>query len=59
VTDNDISWKRPAGTFNLRAAAVITRGGDVLLGSVPFEPAGLVPVLRDLPDGLGHVVFGG
>jgi ADP-ribose pyrophosphatase YjhB (NUDIX family) len=153
VTDNDISWKRPAGTFNLRAAAVITRGGDVLLctveglgywflpggrvrlgetgaaalarelaeelghdlpagelalvveniytdrtlqheigmyyhvpwpdaldgndlhrggepghafrwtslaglGSVPFEPAGLVPVLRDLPDGLGHVVFG-
>jgi ADP-ribose pyrophosphatase YjhB (NUDIX family) len=154
VAVNDISWKRPAGTFNLRAAAVITRGGDVLLctvkglgywflpggrvrfgepgeaalarelaeelghdlppgklalvveniytdgtpqheiglyyrvpwpdaldggdlhrgaepghsfrwvpvtglGSVAFEPAGLVPVLQDLPDALGHVVIGG
>ena len=42
---SDISWSGPGGTFNLRAAAVICRGDDILLCTVDglgywFLPAG-------------------
>jgi hypothetical protein len=39
-TVSDISFSGPAGTFNLRVAAVIFRGD--------FRPAGLIPVLPHL-----------
>ena len=35
----DVSWTGRAGTFNLRVAAVIVRGGDILICTV---------------DGVGH-----
>jgi ADP-ribose pyrophosphatase YjhB (NUDIX family) len=67
VAENDISWKRPEGAFNLRAAAVITRGGDVLLCTVEglgywFLPGGRVrlgepgaaALARELAEELGH-----
>ena len=51
-TASDISFSGPAGTFNLRVAAVIFRGG-----SVDFRPAGLIPVLPELTGSLRHVVL--
>jgi hypothetical protein len=44
---SDISWSGPGGTFNLRAAAVICRGDDILLCTVDglgywFLPGGRV-----------------
>ena len=53
-TASDISFSGPAGTFNLRVAAVIFRGG-----SVDFRPAGLIPVLPELTGtgALRHVVL--
>jgi hypothetical protein len=61
-TASDISWRGPAGTFNLRVAAVITRGDQILLCTVDglgywFRPAGLIPVLPDLTGTLRHVVL--
>jgi hypothetical protein len=34
TTAADISWSGPSGTFNLRVAAVITRGDQILLCTV-------------------------
>jgi 8-oxo-dGTP pyrophosphatase MutT (NUDIX family) len=66
VAGYDISWKPPAGTFNLRAAAVITRGGSVLLctvdglgywflpgGRVRLGESGAAALTRELAEELG------
>ena len=65
----DISWSDPAGTFNLRVAAVITRGDQVLLctvdglgywflpgGRVRFGEPSDVALARELAEELGHDV---
>lgn len=68
---SDVSWHGPAGTFNLRVAAVISRADQVLvvtvgalrwvpfrdLGDLDFRPAGLVPILPDLDNTVRHVVL--
>jgi 8-oxo-dGTP pyrophosphatase MutT (NUDIX family) len=64
---SDVSWSSPAGTFNLRAAAIITRGDRVLLCTVDglgywFLPGGRVrlgepsdaALARELAEELGH-----
>jgi ADP-ribose pyrophosphatase YjhB (NUDIX family) len=64
---SDISWSGPAGTFNLRVAAVITRGDQVLLctiegfeywflpgGRVGFGEPSDVALARELAEELGH-----
>ena len=64
---SDISWSGPAGTFNLRVAAVITRGDQVLLctvdglgywflpgGRVRFGEPGDAALVRELAEELGH-----
>jgi hypothetical protein len=61
-TVSDISFSGPAGTFNLRVAAVIFRGDQVLLCTVDrldywFLPGGLIPVLPELTGTLRHVVL--
>jgi ADP-ribose pyrophosphatase YjhB (NUDIX family) len=66
-TASDISWSGPAGTFNLRVAAVITRGDQVLLctvdtldywflpgGRVRFGEPSDVALARELAEELGH-----
>ena len=67
ATAGDISWEDPHGTFNLRAAAIITRGAEILLctveglgywflpgGRVRFgEPAGAA-LARELAEEIGH-----
>ena len=63
----DISWSGPNGTFNLRAAAVIRHGDEVLLCTVDgldywFLPGGRVrlgeaskaALVRELAEELGH-----
>jgi ADP-ribose pyrophosphatase YjhB (NUDIX family) len=67
ATASDISWTGPAGTFNLRVAAVITRGDHVLVCTVDgldywFLPGGRVgfgepsdeALARELAEELGH-----
>ena len=67
VTGSDISWSGPSGTFNLRVAAVICRGEDILLctvdglgywflpgGRVRFGEPGGVALARELAEELGH-----
>ncbi len=67
MAGHDISWKHPAGTFNLRAAAVVTRGGSLLLctveglgywflpgGRVRFGESGESALTRELAEELGH-----
>lgn len=67
ATAGDISWHGPYGTFNLRAAAILTRGEEILLctveglgywllpgGRVRFgEPAGAA-LARELAEELGY-----
>ena len=64
---SDISWSGPAGTFNLRVAAVISRGDQILLCTVDgldywFLPGGRIrfgepsdaALARELAEELGH-----
>jgi ADP-ribose pyrophosphatase YjhB (NUDIX family) len=64
---HDISWRGPAGGFDLRVGAIITRGDAVLLCTVPtagcwFVPGGRVrlgepseaAMRRELAEELGH-----
>ncbi len=66
-TASDISWHGPAGTFNLRVAAVISRADQVLVVTVGtldywFLPGGRVrfgepshaALTRELAEELGH-----
>ena len=67
TTAGDISWHGPYGTFNLRVAAILTSGADILLctveglgywflpgGRVRFgEPAGAA-LTRELAEEVGH-----
>ncbi len=66
-TVSDISFSGPAGTFNLRVAAVIVRGDQVLLctvdgldywflpgGRVRFGEPSEVALVRELAEELGH-----
>jgi ADP-ribose pyrophosphatase YjhB (NUDIX family) len=68
----DVSWTGRAGTFNLRVAAVIVRGGDILICTVDgvghwFLPGGRIhlgepsdlALTRELAEELGHDLPGG
>jgi ADP-ribose pyrophosphatase YjhB (NUDIX family) len=67
ATASDISWSGSSGTFNLRVAAVICRGEEILLCTVDglgywFLPGGRVrfrepsdaALARELTEELGH-----
>jgi ADP-ribose pyrophosphatase YjhB (NUDIX family) len=69
---SDISWSGPPGTFNLRVAAIITRGDQVLVCTVDglgywFLPGGRIrfgepsdaALARELAEELGHDLPGG
>ncbi len=64
---SDISWHGPAGTFNLRVAAVISRADQVLVvtvegldywflpgGRIQFGESSQVALTRELAEELGH-----
>jgi len=58
ATAADISWRGPAGTFNLTESGHRFRWVPVReLGSAGFQPAGLIPVLPDLTDAVQRVVL--
>lgn len=72
AAQGDISWAGPAGTFNLRVAAVIVRGGRILVctvgglgywflpgGRARFGEPGEVALARELAEELGHRLLPG